>query len=166
MVQKEINKHFSHLYQIQKMRISAQRAILDAINKREMLLIRQKTHCTICFSFFQSAHLVQLQCQNCESWEKISEILQIRKITSQKKASKTWCVPSWTETCTFWIMSLRYVINKYNTMIHIYPLFCRCLIPLEMARLIFENSALVSPRMLKGLCKRGSHVSTNKPKEK
>jgi len=43
----ELNKHFSHLYQIGKMRTNAQKAISDSINKREELRLRNQTHFSI-----------------------------------------------------------------------------------------------------------------------
>jgi hypothetical protein len=41
----EINKHFLHLFQLQKVRTNAQKAISDAINKREELRLQSHTHC-------------------------------------------------------------------------------------------------------------------------
>jgi Ca2+-binding EF-hand superfamily protein len=43
----EVNKHFLHLYQVDKMRANAQKAISDAINKREELRLRSHTHFSI-----------------------------------------------------------------------------------------------------------------------
>ena len=41
----EVYKHFLHLYQVEKMRANAQKAISNAINKREELRLRSHTHC-------------------------------------------------------------------------------------------------------------------------
>jgi len=43
----EACKHFFHLYQIQKMRVQSQKAISDAINKREEQRLQTQTHFTI-----------------------------------------------------------------------------------------------------------------------